>query len=287
MPATCQLLSSGVNAPGSAVFVRTIPAFSGTTGGALLLLSYQAVMSRPGGIAPPGYATPAIVGMGLTWEVVSNGDTYDTGLYGTPGASTTAYGVFRAQAPTSGAPSTNIVLTFPTYPTVYFMWTVSQVTPVEFGANGATAIRQMKRRDGPVAGASVTLPLPPLDANSLTWGWGSQLHEDTSGRPDLTMTGLDQLVYLNTGPINPPSDMRDYGQAILGARNNTQGPAAWVQTYATDITIVLLEVAFGSPTIPWLRQRQRDDAVRSGGTGRNMPTSLQRGIRSSGSNRYH
>lgn len=48
---------------------------------------------------------------------------------------------------------------------------------------------------------------------------------------------------------------------------------------------VVMEI--GVSRAPWLRQRQRDDAVRVAGSARNMPSSLQRGIRSHDSNRYH
>lgn len=55
---------------------------------------------------------------------------------------------------------------------------------------------------------------------------------------------------------------------------------------AAQWTIVLDTSPFAPTDPPWLRQRQRDDAIRIGGTSGNVPSSIQKSIRQAGKNTY-
>jgi hypothetical protein len=97
---------------------------------------------------------------------------------------------------------------------------------------------------------------------------------------------LDHISPPGTGYISPTQPVGPLGQT---------GSVELVQTNTEqlilDMSGNILKVGFSIPgpevtDIPWLRQRQRDDALRVWGTAKNNPTSKQRSLRQGWKNTY-
>lgn len=274
---TFTLLASGVSpwlghpSPGYGQILTTTSV--SPSNGSLVLFVFQ-TQSQSSGVT----ANAVVTGLGLTWTMITNGGAEAFGVLNPhPQQSVYTVGAYYAQGnPTPGALTVTMTGTDAQRA---FQWAVVEVTDVRVGNGGADAIRQTQRFQGPVgSGTTFTFTTPALPSSALfaTAWW----NRDTLG--DKHPVNLTELFSNNQGSQPPPVER--LGGYMAGGWG-TGSISEWDSLVAADEPVVMVEI-FGRE-LPWLRQRQRDDAVRAWAHGPNNPRSEQYGLRiSRNRNRY-